>query len=222
MKECCFDSGGADDLRKHVGDPCCLPFRRVEGKHPVTAWIRRLLFPERMKSASNGWSGTGPSTLCSSANLLGHTSKYDARGSFRQRNYVMLAAQAFDIRRPVPAAKSSECVPALGGYTRLHTPVRGENHRFVSLVVLRGQSAWGSTPGFAELGPYFGHAYTPDMTRRVFGRVSDWQDVLPFFKALSTAPLPGSMPSAILFPSWEQAVSENSLVAFYGVWPWAD
>jgi hypothetical protein len=28
----------------------------------------------------------GPWRLCSLANLLGHTSKYDARGSFRQRN----------------------------------------------------------------------------------------------------------------------------------------
>src|SRR5437016_3608515 len=39
----------------------CLPFRRVEGNTQSPAWEYVVFcFQRRMKSASNGWSGTGP------------------------------------------------------------------------------------------------------------------------------------------------------------------
>src|SRR5580692_1208817 len=105
----------------------CLPFRRVEGNTQLPAWEYVVFcFQRSMKSASIGWSGTGPLD----ALLFGKPTWPHVQV---RRTWIIASAKLTschykpkhsDIRRPVPAAKASECVPALGVYTRLHRPVR--------------------------------------------------------------------------------------------------
>src|ERR1700739_4854652 len=105
----------------------CLPFRRVEGNTQSPAWEYVVFyFQRRMKSASNGWSGTGPFD----ALLFGKPTWPHVQV---RRTWIIPSAKLTSChckpkhsiygdlcRRP----KASECVPALGGYTRWHMPDR--------------------------------------------------------------------------------------------------
>jgi len=156
--------------------------------------------------------------FASSANLLATMSKYDARDHSVSEMTSCHCKPKHSIygdlcRRP----KASECVPALEVTHDCILLFGGENHRFVSAGCLAADKAHGvRLLVFAEADRIFGHAlYTKDMTRRVLSSVG-----------LARCPL-FSRPSATAHfqrlddecdsvpPSWEQAVSENSLVAFY-------
>src|SRR5437660_10116696 len=107
----------------------CLPFRRVEGKTQSPGWEYVVCcFQRRMKSASNGWSGTGPFN----ALLFGKPTWPHVQV---RRAWIIPSAKLTschckpkhsDMRRPVPAAKSGQsafrlsevthdCIRLLGG-----------------------------------------------------------------------------------------------------------
>src|SRR6266436_3368800 len=200
----------------------CLPFRRVEGNTQSPAWEYVVFcFQRRMKSASNGWSGTGPFD----ALLFGKPTWPHVQV---RRTWIIPSAKLTschckpkhsDIRRPVPAAKS---VRVRSGSRRLHTIAYAcSGVRIIAsypLVVLQRTKRMGFDSWFRGIRPYLWPClYTKDMTRRVLSSVGLARSP-SFFKA----PQPllhfqrfdakcDSVP-----PSWEQAVSENSLVAFYG------
>src|SRR5438093_13480513 len=110
----------------------CLPFRRVEGNTQSPAWEYVVFcFQRRMKSASNGWSGTGPFD----ALLFGKPTWPHVQV---RRTWIIPSAKLTschckpkhsDIRRPVPAAKS---VRVRSGSRRLHTFLI-ESRAFVAL-----------------------------------------------------------------------------------------
>jgi hypothetical protein len=99
----------------------CLPFRRVEGNTQSPAWEYVVFcFQGRMKSASNGWSGTGPLD----ALLFGKPTwpHVQVRCTWIIPSAKLTSCHCkpkhSDIRRPVPAAKS---VRVRSGSLRLHT-----------------------------------------------------------------------------------------------------
>src|SRR5882672_4115906 len=105
-----------------------LPSRRLDGNTQSPGWEYVVFFFQpSMNSASNGWSGTG----ALDALLFGKPTWPHVQV---RRTWIIPSAKLTSAiaglsipiygdlcRRP----KASKCVPALGGYTRLHTPVRG-------------------------------------------------------------------------------------------------
>ena len=174
-----------------------------------------------MKSASNGWSGTGPFD----ALLFGKPTWPYVQV---RRTWIILSPKLMschckpkhsDIRRPVPAAKS---VRVRSGSWRLHTITYAcSGVRIIAsypLVVLQRTKRMGFDSWFRGIRPYlWPFLYTKDMTATSLvecriGKMSFlFQGPQPLLHFQWFDAKCDSVP-----PSWEQAVSENSLVAFYG------
>src|SRR5437660_12359614 len=199
----------------------CLPFRRVEGNTQSPGWGYVVFsFQTSMNSASNGWSGTGPFD----ALLFGKPTWPHVQV---RRTWIIPSAKLTsshckakhsDIRRPVPAAKS---VRVRSGSRRLHTIAYAcSGVRIIAsypLVVLQRTKRMGFDSWFRGIRPYLWPClYTKDMTRRVLSSVIGkmsflFQGPQPLLQFQRFDAQCDSVP-----PSWEHAVSENSLVAFYG------
>src|SRR5437879_6387482 len=183
----------------------CLPFRRVEGNTQSPAWEYVVFcFQRRMKSASNGWSGTGPFD----ALLFGKPTWPHVQV---RRTWIIPSAKLTschckpkhsDMRSPVPAAKS---VRVRSGSRRLHTIAYAcSGMRIIAsypLVVLQRTKRMGFDSWFRGIRPYLWPClYTKDMTRRVLSSVG-LARCPSFFKALSHCSTSnGSIQSAILLP----------------------
>jgi hypothetical protein len=169
----------------------CLPFSRFEAKTQSPGCEYGVFcFQQRMNSASNEWSGTGPFK----ALVLGKPTWPHVQV---RRTWIIASAKLTsshckprhsEMRRPCQLLEGSEYAPALG---RLHMLVRELGSWLRSRWwSCSGRSAPGWIPEFVESNCTAGHGDRPWTRHVAYGRGLDFQALLRSSTSSASSRLP--------------------------------